>query len=53
MNCVNADFNTNYLLGLAYGNLGKNMQAMLAFKQAEIIKCAIQPWSSLPICGGP
>jgi tetratricopeptide (TPR) repeat protein len=37
MKCIEPDFNTNYLLGLAYGNLNKNMQAVLAFKQAELL----------------
>ena len=37
MNCENPDFNTNYLLGLAYGNLGKSFQAILAFNQAKIL----------------
>jgi len=37
MNCTEPTFNTNYLLGLAYGNLEKNFQAILAFNQAEIL----------------
>ncbi len=37
MKCIEPNFNTNYLLGLAYGNLNKNMQALLAFKQAELL----------------
>lgn len=37
MKCIEPKFNTNYLLGLAYGNLNKNMQALLAFKQAELL----------------
>ena len=37
MNCTEPNFNTNYLLGLAYGNLNKNFQAILAFNQAVIL----------------
>ncbi|MED5475249.1 MAG: tetratricopeptide repeat protein [Candidatus Neomarinimicrobiota bacterium] len=37
INCKTPNYDTNYLLGLTYGNLGKPLQAILAFNQAYLL----------------